>query len=118
MHRPTTTSAVVALALTVAAACSSEPATADSFCEDVAEVQDELLAADAPDSEEILDTLDDARPPDEIADAYDNVLNIYEDIGADQDALTDPSAATRIADFDDDIATVEDYLRDHCGPDK
>lgn len=115
MRRPTATPSLVAVMLAVAA-CSGSSDNADQFCDKVAGVQDELLAAQAPSSEDVTNALDDVDPPDEIADAYTNILDAYEDMGAGQDALTDPTNATRLADLNQDIAAVDDYITAECTP--
>jgi hypothetical protein len=115
MHRLTAIAALTTIALSVAA-CGGNTNSADRFCDSTAGLQDQLLAAQAPDSESVIDTLAEADPPDEIADAYANLIDAYEDMGADQDTLTDPATATRLADLNDDITTIDTYLRTECTP--
>lgn len=116
MNRPITMAATTALALYVAA-CGGSSDSADQFCDDITGIQDELLADQAPDSQSVIDTLAEADPPDEIADAYTNLIDAYQDMGADQNTLTDPATATRLADLNDDITKIDDYLRTECAPD-
>jgi hypothetical protein len=122
MHSRHATRAAAALALAIGAAtsCSSggDDNSADAFCRDIAAVQDHLLNADSADPAAIADGLTRADPPGDIADAYDNVLELYESLRDDPAALTDPANATRFADLNDDITTIDDYINETCQPDE
>lgn len=114
----TLTTAAVALAVALAASCSSGDNSADAFCTDIADTQDDLLNAATADPGTIADGLAQTDPPDEIADAYNNVLDLYQDIRDNPDALTNPDNATRFADLNQDITAIEDYIRTTCDPDR
>jgi hypothetical protein len=122
MHlRLATRAAAVGLALAAAAgsSCTSGGGdSADAFCRDAAAIQDDLLNADSADPAAIADNLTRAEPPGDIAEAYDNVLELYESLRDDPAALTDPANATRFADLNDDIIAINDYINQTCQPDQ
>jgi hypothetical protein len=113
-HLPTAFAAVLVLA-----ACSGDNDGDQAFCDDLGDTRDQLtdLAATAgadPDSlAAAVDDLDALDPPDEIADAYQQVIDAYTAV-ADTGSITDPDIAGRLADAQTAAAEIDAYVRQEC----
>jgi hypothetical protein len=109
--------AIVATALVIGTGCGSDDSSAETFCDNLEDVQGQLNALDQADPTALdaaADTLSDLDPPDEIADSYDNVVDVYTAAADDDGSLTDPALATKFADVRNDITRIDDYITDTC----
>jgi hypothetical protein len=109
------TTATVALLLT---ACSDGGTEARDFCDDLSNVRGQLATLGQGDPAafaDVVDRLETIDPPDEIADSYRAVLEVYTAIADDGEAtLTDPEFGTRFADVRADIDRIDEYISDTC----
>lgn len=106
------------LAVAVLAACGGDDADDQAFCDDLTDVNSQLAAVDPADADrldEMVATLENLDPPDEIEDAYNNVADLYTEIAEDDIPLSDPDLATDFANLQTDIQTIDDYTIEHCG---
>lgn len=112
--RAVLTTAAVAILL---AACSSGDSQASDFCDDLTDAQTQLATLDQTDSAALADAVDRLNavdPPDDIADSYRAVLDVYTAIVDNDASLTDPALATQFADVRTHIDRIDQYITDTC----
>jgi hypothetical protein len=113
--------ATIVMVLVAMFACSGDDdsPSAGSFCDDYRAVEDELagLPQSTPDElDRVMDEIAAVDPPEEIADAYDDVVTAYREI-VEEGSLTDPAMAARFADAEEAIVDVEAYVTENCSAD-
>lgn len=104
------------VALTFAGACGGGSEGTVAFCDDLSTIEESLDPFQQDEVKgitDIADTLEAIYPPDEIAEAYDNIVEVYRSMD-DEQSITDPAFATRFADVSSDISEVQAYITDHC----
>lgn len=113
LHRLAATTVVLA----VTTACGSDGNSAEPFCDDLIAAQDQLTTVDQMDPNSLRDTVDvleEINPPDEIADSYDAIVEVYSAIASDEGSVTDPSLATKFADIGNDIRSIDEFVTESC----
>jgi hypothetical protein len=115
-HIATTIATTIALTVPLGCSDQDDESQAQHFCDELTSVQDEFAALDQTSPDQLgqtVDTLDDIDPPDDIAPAYNNVLDVYRTI-ADGGSLTEPANANKFADIQNDISAIAQYTADNC----
>jgi hypothetical protein len=124
---------VVAAALVAAAALPAcgggdDDSATESFCEDYRALEDDLADVDIDDPEaatEAFDRLAELDPPGEIADEFQAVVQLNQEIYAAGEGVdpSDPEAAAelqeqlsdRAAELEEESQAVEGFLTEECG---
>lgn len=115
IQRAIAVSVVASAVLTACGGDSDEHGAA--FCADMSRAQQrfsELTQTESDDLRPLVDDLGAIEPPDEIRDAYMTVVDTYAAM-AEAGAVTGPDLATALADADEAITKVDDYITDRCG---
>lgn len=100
-------------------ACGGDDAN-EAFCDDMTDARQLLSEASTASSDEmttVVDQLDDIDPPEAIEGPYQRLVDLYTAIG-ETGSITDPEISSRLADSQADLAEVDAYVAEECGPDK
>ncbi len=117
---------VAVVGLLMAAGCGDNDGSGasseeiDEFCDGFNEINDQFSninpVADPEALQEALDMLRDLEPPEEIADAYEEVLNGFERLS--EIDITDPNAVAEVRedlpDAEEAFNTVADFVDEEC----
>jgi hypothetical protein len=108
-------------AVVLLAACGDDDGgssdSADTFCEEMVDVQADLGSLSTGDPagiESVVDRLREVDPPAEVAEAYEAVVDAYATL-ADGDGLTDPAAQETVVAAQEHATELTEYVADNCG---
>ena len=92
--------------------------TESGFCDNFQTVTDGLTKSGNATPDELQDQLDNLAqidPSDQIADAYQNLIDAYQ-AATDAEALTDPAIAAELSQAQANLTEIETYIADNCTP--